>query len=89
MIEKNVQLINVLGLHARAASAFVKMSSQFSSEITIKKDGHVVSGKSILGIMTLGVEHKGWITLCVDGEDQELAMERLVQLIAERFGEEE
>jgi phosphocarrier protein len=89
MIEKEIQLVNILGLHARAASAFVKVSSKFSSEITIKKEGQVVNGKSILGLMTIAADYKSRITLCIDGEDQEQAMDSLVKLIADRFGEEE
>jgi phosphocarrier protein len=89
MIKKDVQLLNIRGLHARAASSFVKVSSRFRSEIIIEKDGQTVNGKSILGIMTMAADYRSWITLCVDGEDKEEAMESLVELIADRFGEEE
>ena len=89
MIKKEVQLINVKGLHARAASSFVKVSSQFSSDIIIEKDGQKVDGKSILGLMGMAADHKSWITICIDGEDKEQAMKNLLELIADRFGEEE
>jgi phosphocarrier protein len=89
MIRKEVQLLNIRGLHARAASSFVKVSSRFSSEIVIEKDGQQVNGKSILGLMGIAADYRSWITICVDGEDKEQAMKSLLELIADRFGEEE
>ncbi len=89
MIKKEVQLINIRGLHARAASSFVKVSSQFSSEIIIEKDGQRVDGKSILGLMAMAADYQSWITICIDGEDKEQAMRNLLELIANRFGEDE
>ena len=89
MIKKDIQLVNLKGLHARAASAFVKVSGQFSCEITIEKDGQKVNGKSILGLMTIAADYRSWITICIDGEDKEKAMERLVELVVNRFGEDE
>ncbi len=89
MIKKEVQLLNIKGLHARAASSLVKVSSKFSSEITLKKEGQAVNGKSILGLMTMAAEHRSWVTICIDGEDEIHAMESLVELINDLFGEEE
>lgn len=89
MIKKEVQLLNIKGLHARAASSLVKVSSKFSSEITLKQDGQAVNGKSILGLMTMAAEYRSWVTICIDGEDENNAMESLVELINDRFGEEE
>ncbi len=89
MIKREVQLINIRGLHARAASSFVKVSSQFSSEIIIEKDEQRVDGKSILGLMAMAADYRSWITICIDGEDKEQAMRNLLELIADRFGEDE
>ncbi len=89
MIKREVQLINLKGLHARAASSFVKVSSQFSSEIIVEKDGQRVDGKSILGLMAMAADYQSWITICVDGEDKEQAMSSLLELVADRFGEDE
>ena len=89
MIEKDIQLKNVLGLHARAASSFVKASSKFKSEIIVEKDGQEANGKSILGLMAMAVGYRNWITIRISGEDEEEAMEHLVELINNRFGEEE
>jgi phosphocarrier protein len=89
MIKKEVQLLNIRGLHARAASSFVKVSSQFDSEIVIEKDGQTVNGKSILGIMAMAADYRSWITICIDGEDKEQAMKSLIELINNRFGEDE
>jgi phosphocarrier protein len=89
MIKREVQLINIRGLHARAASSFVKVSNQFSSEIIIEKDGQRVDGKSILGLMGMAADYRSWITICIDGEDKEQAMRNLLELIADRFGEDE
>ena len=89
MITKEIQLSNIRGLHARAASSFVKVSSQFSSDIIIEKDGQTVDGKSILGLMGIAADYQSWITIHVDGEDKEQAMKSLLELITNRFGEEE
>jgi len=88
MIERKVRIPNMLGLHARPASLFAKMAEQFESEITVEKDGVEVDGKSILGLMMLVAEKGSEILIRVDGPDEKDAMEALVKLVENGFGEE-
>lgn len=88
MPNKKVTIKNQLGLHARAASAFVKRSSKFDSEVTLQKDGQVINGKSILGIMTLAAGYGSELVLSTEGADADKAMLELVELIDDGFGED-
>ncbi|HET9844046.1 MAG TPA: HPr family phosphocarrier protein [Gammaproteobacteria bacterium] len=87
MIRKRVQIINKLGLHARAAAKFVQLASSFYSEIEISHAGKTVNGKSIMGIMMLAASQNTWIELTISGSDAEKAMITLEELIQNRFGE--
>lgn len=87
MIEKKVRIPNMLGLHARPASLFAKLAEQFESEITVEKDGMEVDGKSILGLMMLVAEKGSEILIRADGSDERKAVEALVKLVEEGFGE--
>lgn len=87
MIRKKIQIINKLGLHARAAAKFVQMAARFSSHIEVIKNGKTVNGKSIMGVMMLAASQSTWIELNISGEDEEQAMLALETLINERFGE--
>jgi phosphocarrier protein len=89
MIEKEVTIVNKLGLHARAAAKLVSLASKFSCEIQVAKEGRQVNGKSIMGIMMLAASKDSTITLITDGEDERQAMEEMQSLIQERFGEAE
>lgn len=88
MIRKQVQIVNKLGLHARAAAKFVQKASSFTSQIEVSKDGKTVNGKSIMGVMMLAAGKDTWIELTISGEDEDSALHMLETLIAERFGEE-
>jgi phosphocarrier protein len=88
MPNKKVTIKNKLGLHARAASAFVKLSSKFNSEVTLQKDGQVINGKSILGIMTLAAGKGSKLVLRAEGADADQAMSELTGLIDDGFGED-
>ena len=88
-ISKNIEIINKLGLHARAAAQLVQLASSFSSHIEIEKDKQRVNGKSIMGVMMLAAGKGSEITLHADGEDEEDSMSRLEELINNRFNEEE
>lgn len=89
MIERKLQIVNKLGLHARAAAKLVRAASGFRSQIVIRKDGNEVDGKSILGVLMLAAARGTQITLCVTGQDERDAAEALQSLIADRFGEKE
>lgn len=84
-----MQIVNKLGLHARAAAKLVRAASGFQSQIIIRKDGNEVDGKSILGVLMLAAGQGTRITLRVTGQDEKEAAETIEALITQRFGEKE
>lgn len=89
MIKKQAEIINKLGLHARAAAKLVTLASTFKSDIQLGLNGRQINGKSIMGVMMLAAAQGFTIELVVSGEDEEQAMEALLDLINSRFGEEQ
>jgi len=89
MIEKQVQIINKLGLHARAAAKFVTLASKFSCDVFLTKNNQKVNGKSIMGVMMLAASRGTALILTASGNDEEQASEELDNLIQNRFGEGE
>ncbi len=89
MIARNVNIINRLGLHARAATRLVNCASEFKAEVLVKKGPRSVNGKSIMGVLTLAAAIGTELTIEADGEDEDLAMAAVIQLINNRFGEDE
>ena len=89
MIQQELEIINKLGLHARAAAKLVKLSSSFSSSIDIEKEGQRVNSKSIMGVMMLAASLGSTVTVFVDGDDEQEALAAIVDLINHRFDEEE
>ena len=89
MIERQLSIVNRLGLHARAAAKFVQTASRFKSEVKIRKNGEEVDGKSILGLLLLAASQGTHITVAVCGEDEEAAFEAVQGLVERRFDEEE
>lgn len=87
MPTRDLSIINKLGLHARAASKFVTVASQFDSRITVTKDGREVSGKSIMGVMMLAAARGSSIHVSAEGNDAREALDALDELVADRFGE--
>jgi len=88
VIERQVDIVNRLGLHARAAAKFVHLAGQFSSRITVFKDGEQVDAKSILGLLLLAAAQGASVTIRCDGEDEEAALAALAALVGDRFEEE-
>lgn len=92
-VERDVQIVNRLGLHARAAAKFVRLASEFKATIFVARDGFEVNGKSIMGVMMLAAARGSTIRLRAvnDGaaDDAEAAIDALEALIRERFGEPE
>ena len=84
-----IRIINKRGLHARASARFVKCAEQFDAVVRVSKDGHVVGGTSIMGLMMLAASPGCTIHISASGAQAEEALEALRQLIEERFGEEE
>lgn len=89
MVEKEAIIINKLGLHARAAAKFVKIANRFESSVKIEKDGVVIDGKSMLGILTLAAVQGTKIKLSASGKDEKALLEALVKLIENKFDEDE
>ena len=88
-ISKNVEIINKLGMHARAAAQFVQLASGFISHIEIEKDNRRVNGKSIMGVMMLAASKGSEVILHADGEDERDSIDKLESLINNRFNESE
>lgn len=89
VVRREVTIVNRLGMHARAAAAFVKLAGRFRSKIEVEKDGVVVNGKSIMGLMMLAAARGSTVRLICNGPDAEAAAEALERLICDRFGEGE
>lgn len=89
MISRNVTIINRLGLHARAATRLVNCASDFDAEIIVKKGTRSVNGKSIMGVLTLAAATGTDLTIEADGADEQQALDAVLQLISNRFGEDE
>ncbi len=88
MIEKEIQVVNRLGLHARPAALLVQKAGKFKSEIRLLKDEFEVNAKSIMSVMMLAAEMGSLITIKAWGEDEAQAVEEIAKLFEEKFGEE-
>ena len=88
MIEKEIEIVNRLGLHARAAAKLVHLASGYRSDVTLSMNGEVVDAKSILGILLLAAGQGSKLLLRCEGEDEKEAMDAVTTLIADRFDEE-
>jgi len=81
-------IVNKLGLHARAAAKFVTLASEFASDIYVARGNKKVNGKSIMGVMMLAAGKNTLIEISADGPDEQAAVDRLEELVNQRFGEE-
>jgi phosphocarrier protein HPr len=88
MVEQTIEITNPTGLHARPAALFVQTAAKFSSHVWLAKTDKKVNAKSIMGLMSLAIPRGTFITLTVEGEDEELALEELTSLIENNFYEE-
>ncbi len=87
-VEKEITIVNRLGLHARPAAMFVRIASLHRSEIWVSKEGEEVNGKSIMGLMMLAAGQGSKLRIRCEGPDAEKAMEELEELINARFNED-
>ena len=87
MITQNIEIINKLGLHARASTKLTQTASQFESEVWITRNNRRVNAKSIMGVMMLAAAKGSIISIETTGNDETAAMEALVMLINDYFGE--
>ena len=88
MIERIVTIVNKNGLHARPAAEIVKLAAKYQAEVTIVRDDLEVNGKSIMGMMMLAAECGSEIIIRADGDDAGDAVNRLIGLVEQKFGEE-
>ncbi|MEE2757390.1 MAG: HPr family phosphocarrier protein [Myxococcota bacterium] len=86
---REIRIVNKLGLHARAAAALVRVTSQFACDIKMEKGNFTVDAKSILGLMTLAAGLGSMVRVKCSGEDATAAADAIEQCIDSRFGEEE
>ena len=87
-VEREFDILNRLGLHARAAAKLVRLANGFASEIHVEKDGMKVNGKSIMGVLMLAAPKDTKILIRAIGPDAEEALAAIGELIARKFGEE-
>jgi phosphocarrier protein len=89
MPSKSVEIINKLGLHARAAAKLTQVAGGFASEIWISRSGRRVNAKSIMGVMMLAAGQGTSVLLEAQGNDADEAIAAIAKLVADRFGESE
>jgi phosphocarrier protein HPr len=87
-IEKEITIVNRLGLHARPAAMFVRIASRYRAEVWVAKEDEKVNGKSIMGLMMLAAGQGSKLKICCDGPDADKAMAELEELIKARFNED-
>ncbi|MTI60531.1 HPr family phosphocarrier protein [Iocasia frigidifontis] len=87
MLKKEVIIKNKTGLHARPAAVFVEAADRFESDVEIIFDGIAVNAKSIIGVLSLGIGKGDQITLVTEGSDEKEALEYLIEIIENSFGE--
>ena len=87
-LEKEVTVINRLGLHARPAAMFVRIASRYRSEVLVEKEGEQINGKSIMGLMMLAAGQGSKLTIRCEGPDADKVLEELEELIQKKFNED-
>ena len=87
-VEKEVTIVNRLGMHARPAAMFVRTASRFQCEVWVEKEGEQINGKSIMGLMMLAAGQGSKLMIRCDGPDADAALAELEQLIANKFSED-
>lgn len=89
MLRKEAEIINKLGLHARASAKLTQTAGRFACEVWMERNGRRINAKSIMGVMMLAAGKGSTVTIETDGSDEAEAMEALLALIADYFGEGE
>ena len=87
-LSKQLTVINKLGIHARPAALFVKVASKFECHIDVEKDGEIINGKSIMGLMMLAAAQGSKLTVTAEGHDAEAALKALEELFLQKFNED-
>ena len=89
MLQRDVEIVNRLGLHARASAKLTQLAGQFTSEVWVGRNGRRVNAKSIMGVMMLAAAKGSRITVETNGADEAPALQAVTALIADKFGEGE
>ncbi len=87
MQKREVEIVNKLGLHARASAKLTQTASRFECEVSLSRNGRKVNAKSIMGVMMLAAGKGATVVIETDGPQESEAMQALVALISDRFGE--
>jgi phosphocarrier protein len=88
MTSQTVTVVNVLGMHARAAAKFVHLATRYEARVKVSRDRREMDGKSIMGILLLAAARGSHITISADGRDEQDAVAALVALVESGFGED-
>ena len=86
---KEIKILNKLGMHARASAKFTQLAGRYRSDVWLTRNDRKVNAKSIMGVMMLAANQGATLVIETTGEDEIEAMQALVQLIEDRFGESE
>lgn len=89
MVSQEAEIINRLGLHARAAAQLVKLATQFQAKVTLRKGGQAANAKTIMDVLMLAATQGSRVTVEASGEDEAAALQAITDLIAQRFHEAE
>lgn len=89
MQEKSVKIQNKLGMHLRAAAVFIETANKFKADVYLCKDNKEVNAKSIMGLMTLGAAMGSTVTVRTAGSDEQEALDKLIAVIENKFGEKD
>jgi phosphocarrier protein len=87
MQQREVEIVNKLGLHARASAKLTQLAAKYQSNVMMSRNGRKVNAKSIMGVMMLAAGKGARVTLEIDGPDETDAMDAIAALIADCFGE--
>jgi phosphocarrier protein len=87
-VQKEITIVNRLGLHARPAAMFVRIATRYKAEVWVSKEGEEVNGKSIMGLMMLAAGQGSKLQIRCEGHDADKALQELEQLIASKFNED-
>jgi len=88
MVRRELEIRNQLGLHARAAAKFVRCAGRFGCKVSIVRGDMTVDGKSIMGVLLLAAPRGSTIEVIAEGEDEDMALAAIAELVGDKFGEE-
>ena len=87
-LTRKFKILNQYGIHARPAAMFVKTATRYDADVQVEKNGNSVSGKSIMGLMTLEASRGSVLKVTADGPDAEFVLDELQELIERKFNED-